>query len=123
VYIVVKIQFGVKESTKVLNRSGTCNGRTTEAIIVTQYVSLPGVRHNMRFMNVQSHAVGGTPVSHGIISSNYLVITITFTLLYFVCYYHSYYMFPYFVFHVCISLYIFLLCDNFVIGRWLLSRK
>jgi hypothetical protein len=62
--MVVKIQFGVEENTKVLNRSGTCNGRATEAIIVTQYVSLHGVRHNTRFMTVQSHGVGGTPVSY-----------------------------------------------------------
>jgi hypothetical protein len=60
--MVAKIQFGFKENTKVLKRSGTCNGSMTEAIIVTQYVSLPGVRHNMRFMTVQSHGLGGTPV-------------------------------------------------------------
>jgi hypothetical protein len=50
--MVVKIQFGVEEDAKALDRGRACNDRMTEAIILRQNVSLPGIRHDPRFITV-----------------------------------------------------------------------
>jgi hypothetical protein len=60
--MIVKILFRLKEHTKIHDRGGSCNNSVSKTIVIAKNASLPGVGHNVRFINVKSDRVNNTLV-------------------------------------------------------------
>jgi hypothetical protein len=59
--VVMKLKFGIKKYSYVLNRIGPGYGVLTKFIIIDQYVGFPGEGYNFSFTDVELHIVNSAP--------------------------------------------------------------